>query len=115
MALQNGIGIDDYLALCEEIGMVPAITIRLQYGGADEVQEAADWVEYLNGDSKATQWGKLRASRGHSEPYNVTYWSVTAPLSIQIQTQIQCLSWLVLMMLSISLFIYYLSVSAAKC
>ena len=43
--LQNGIGIDDYLALCDRIGMQPAITLRMQFGDLDEVQEAADWVE----------------------------------------------------------------------
>ena len=30
--MENGIGIDDYLALCEETGLVPALAVRLQLG-----------------------------------------------------------------------------------
>ena len=47
--LADGIGIDDYLALCEAVGMVPAITLRLQFGSEAELREAADLVEYVNG------------------------------------------------------------------
>jgi alpha-L-arabinofuranosidase len=36
--MENGIGIDDYLALCDELNMVPAVTIRFQTGDAEEVQ-----------------------------------------------------------------------------
>lgn len=43
-ALENGIGIDDYLALCEKLNMVPAITISLQFGTADEVQVRSIYV-----------------------------------------------------------------------
>jgi alpha-N-arabinofuranosidase len=32
-------------------------------------------VEYCNG-SPRSQWGRLRAERGHAEPYNVRYWSL---------------------------------------
>lgn len=79
--MENGIGIDDYLALCEAVGYVPAITVRLQYATPEEVQEARDWVEYCNGNT-STVWGKVRASRGHPEPYNVRYWRVQNPFRI---------------------------------
>ena len=42
--MENGIGIDDFLALCKEVDLVPALTIRFQFGGPGEVQEASDWV-----------------------------------------------------------------------
>ena len=71
--MENGISTDDYLALCEYVGLVPAITIRFQMGQDADVQEARDWVEYVNGDV-STPYGALRAARGHPEPYNVTYW-----------------------------------------
>jgi hypothetical protein len=71
--MENGISTDDYLALCEYVGLVPAITIRFQMGTEEDVQEARDWVEYVNGDVD-TPYGALRAKRGHPEPYNVTYW-----------------------------------------
>ena len=64
------INTDDYLALCREIRAQPAITVRLGEGTAEE---AAAWVEYCNGPAN-TRWGKLRAQRGHPEPYEVKYW-----------------------------------------
>lgn len=73
--MENGVGIDDFMALCAEVGVIPALTIRFQFGGAVEVQEASDWVEYMNG-AASTTWGALRAERGHMKPYGVSYWSV---------------------------------------
>ena len=72
--LENGIGIDDYLALCERIGMKPAITVALQFGTDIELADAVDWWNYLNGDASSNSWAAERAKRGHSEPYNVKYW-----------------------------------------
>ena len=62
--------------------MVPSLTIRLQVGGSAETQEAADWVEYVNGAANST-WGRVRAARGHPEPYNVTYFYLGNEMSIQ--------------------------------
>jgi alpha-N-arabinofuranosidase len=74
--MENGISTDDYLALCEYTGLIPAITVRFQEGlpgpGGD-VEEARQWVEYVNGGVN-TPFGALRAARGHPEPYNVSYW-----------------------------------------
>lgn len=67
------IGTDEYMALCRELGCAPAITIR--YGGGGSPEEAAGWVGSCNGDT-ATRWGKVRAGRGHPEPYQVKYWFV---------------------------------------
>lgn len=66
------IGTDEFIALCRRIGAEPSITINVSVEGP---QEAADWVEYCNGGPETT-WGKLRAHRGHKEPYNVRYWSL---------------------------------------
>jgi alpha-N-arabinofuranosidase len=64
------INIDDYLALCREIGAQLAITVRL---GEGTPEEAAAWVEYCNG-AASTRWGKRRVQRGHPQPYAVKYW-----------------------------------------
>merc|ERR1712166_474469 len=61
--MENGIGVDDYMALVKRLQMVPSVTLRLQYGTQEEVQEAADLVEYLNGDAQTTKGGRLRALR----------------------------------------------------
>ncbi len=66
------IGTDEYIALCGELNCAPAITIRY---GEGSPEEAASWVEYCNGGVD-TYWGKIRADRGHPEPFQVKYWYV---------------------------------------
>ena len=63
---------DDFLALCQEIGAQPFITINPSWNTAEE---NAAWVEYCNGDVH-TPYGKLRAQRGHPEPHGVKFWSL---------------------------------------
>lgn len=82
--MENGIGIDDFLALCDEVGFRPALTIRFQFGQQIEVQEAFEWVEYLNGDASTT-WGALRAERGHPEPYKISYWYLGNEIGRQLR------------------------------
>ena len=66
------IGTDDFIALCREIGAEPFITLNPTWNSPEE---SAQWVEYCNGD-ETTPYGKLRAERGHPEPYNVQFWSL---------------------------------------
>ena len=66
------IGIDEFIALCREVGCAPAITMRLS---DNTPEDATAWVEYCNGAS-GTRWGKVRSDRGQSEPYNVRCWFV---------------------------------------
>ena len=66
------INTDDFIALCREIGAEPFITINPCW---NTPEENAAWVEYCNGDASAP-YGKLRAQRGHQEPYNVQLWSL---------------------------------------
>ena len=66
------INTDDFIALCREIGADPFITINPCW---NTPEENAAWVEYCNGDA-STPYGKLRAQRGHQEPYNVQLWSL---------------------------------------
>lgn len=65
-------GFDEYMAFCGRTGMSPQITVNFGSGTAGE---AADWVEYANGDA-STPYGALRAGNGHPEPYGVTLWEV---------------------------------------
>lgn len=66
------INTDDFIALCREIGAEPFITINIAW---NTPEENAAWVEYCNGD-ETTRYGKIRAERGHKEPYNVLLWSL---------------------------------------
>ena len=38
-------------------------------------EEAADWVEYMNG-SPNTRWGGIRAENGRRDPFRVQYWEL---------------------------------------
>ena len=67
------VGVDEYMALCRELGCRPCITVTM--GIPEGPQEAADWVQYCNG-SPETVWGKVRAARGHKEPYGVQHWCI---------------------------------------
>lgn len=66
------VGTDEHIRLCRLIRAEPMICVN---AGNGTPQEAADWVEYCNGSSE-TRWGRVRAERGHPEPYNVKVWEV---------------------------------------
>ena len=66
------INIDDFLALCREIGAEPYVTINPTW---NTPKESAEWVEYCNGDEN-TPYGRLRIERGYEKPYNVQFWSL---------------------------------------
>lgn len=65
-------GTDEFIALCKQLGVEPQICVNM---GTGTPEEAADWVEYCNGDVQ-TRMGALRASHGFPEPYGVKYWEV---------------------------------------
>ena len=66
------INTDVFIALCREVGAEPFITINPCWNTAEE---NAAWVQYCNGDC-STLYGRLRAERGHAEPYHVRLWSL---------------------------------------
>lgn len=66
------LNIDDYAAICRYVGAEMAFTVRLS---DNDPQDAADLVEYCNGDL-STPYGALRAARGYLEPYNVKTWYI---------------------------------------
>ena len=65
------LNIDDYAAICRYVGAEMEFTVRLD----TEPQDAADLVEYCNGDSSTT-YGALRIARGYPEPYTVKTWYI---------------------------------------
>jgi len=64
----NGFGIEDFLKFTEKAGFTAAFAINIEETAAD----AADMVEYLNGDI-STVWGAKRAANGHPESFKVKY------------------------------------------
>ena len=67
-------GSDEFIAFCRTIGAEPHVVVNVEGAGATP-EEAAAWVEYLNGppDSK---YGAMRAANGRREPYGVKTWEL---------------------------------------
>lgn len=68
------LGTDEYLALCERLHIEPSITVNVDGAGATP-EEAAAWVEYVNGPADS-KYGRMRAANGHPNPYGVTQWEL---------------------------------------
>ena len=68
----HDVGTDEFVDYCRLIGSEPVLTINMGTGSA---KEAAEWVEYCNGDV-STKFGAMRAANGHPEPYNIKTWFV---------------------------------------
>jgi hypothetical protein len=81
--MQNGPGIDEYILLTTRLNVIPAITFAIQFGSDEEIQDAKDLLEYLNGDASTTMWGAVRASRGFPQPYNVKLFYVGNEIDMQ--------------------------------
>jgi alpha-L-arabinofuranosidase len=72
-ALQpNDVGTDEFLTLCELLGVDAFISVNAGFGDA---HSAAELVEYVNGASSTAQ-GKLRAANGYPAPYKVKWWGI---------------------------------------
>ena len=72
-ALQpNDVGTDEFLFLCELLGVDAFISVNAGFGDA---HSATDLVEYVNGAAD-TPMGRLRAANGHPAPYNVKWWGI---------------------------------------
>jgi alpha-N-arabinofuranosidase len=72
-ALQpNDVGTDEFLTLCNLLGVDAFISVNAGFGDA---HSAAQLVEYVNGAAD-TPMGKLRAANGHPAPYHVKWWGI---------------------------------------
>jgi alpha-N-arabinofuranosidase len=68
----NHVGTDEWLRLCDLVGAEPLICVNAGNGSA---QEAAEWLEYVNG-AVTTPMGALRAANGQATPYGVKLWEI---------------------------------------
>jgi len=80
----DGLGLHEYLQLCEDLGTEPLLVIPLGVTGPNNsytapmsqvgewLQDALDAVEYANGPA-TSKWGALRAQQGHPAPFNVKF------------------------------------------
>jgi alpha-L-arabinofuranosidase len=72
----NDVGIDEFCQFCELTGVEPLVCLSF----SDGPQNAADLVEYCNGDAHAG-WGAKRVANGHPAPYGVKYWQIGNEIS----------------------------------
>ncbi len=68
----NSFGTHEFLDLCELLGAEPYICLNV---GSGTVQEAADWVEYVNSNNTSPMTN-LRKKNGRAKAWNVKYWAV---------------------------------------
>lgn len=77
----DGLGYDEYLQLCEDMGAAPLFVVNIGLGHnytftleetKQLVQDALDAIEYANGDA-TTEWGAKRIANGHAAPYNLKF------------------------------------------
>ena len=70
-----GFGTEEFLGLCRKLNAEPLIVLAAPGTNPEQVEYAMDWVHYLN-DPPTTEWGRLRASNGHPEPYGVKFFQI---------------------------------------
>ncbi len=68
----NSFGINEFLRLCELVQTEPHLCVNM---GSGTAEEAAAWVEYVNGPA-TSHWGARRAADGRPEPYGVRLWEI---------------------------------------
>jgi len=68
----NTFGTDEFIAWCRKIGAEPFICTN---AGTGTPEEMSDWVEYCNLRDMG-KYARMRINNGHTEPYNVKYWSI---------------------------------------
>ncbi|MFU1859650.1 alpha-N-arabinofuranosidase [Sphingobacterium sp. NGMCC 1.201703] len=68
----NSFGTHDFLNMCELLGAEPYLAGNV---GSGEVQELADWVQYVNFAGKSPM-SDLRRKNGRQEPWKVKFWGV---------------------------------------
>ena len=77
----DGLGYDEYLQLCEDLGAAPMYVVNVGLGHGYTiplqnldtlVQSTLDAIEYANGDA-STYWGAKRIANGHAEPYGIKF------------------------------------------
>jgi len=70
---ESTVGPDEYGQLLDKTGATGVVTTNFATGDA---QEAAEFVEYMNGKNRSSKWADLRAENGHTKPYGIPVWEV---------------------------------------
>jgi alpha-N-arabinofuranosidase len=69
----NSFGTNEFLNMCELLGAEPYLAVNVNTG---TVQEAVEWVQYVNHANGTSYLTDLREKSGRSKPWNVKYWGI---------------------------------------
>jgi len=69
----NSFGTNEFLQLCEMMGAEPYLAVNV---GGGTVQEAAEWVQYVNHANGTSDLTDIRERSGRTKPWHVKYWGV---------------------------------------
>ena len=69
----NSFGTHEFLEFCEMIGAEPYLAVNM---GGGTVQEAMDWVQYVNHANGASYLTDMRVQNGRTNPWKVKYWGI---------------------------------------
>jgi alpha-L-arabinofuranosidase len=69
----NSFGTHEFLEMCEMMGTEPYLATNM---GSGTVQEAEEWVQYVNHANGTSHLTDLRQKNGRSKPWHVKYWGI---------------------------------------
>jgi alpha-N-arabinofuranosidase len=69
----NAFGTHEFLELCEMLNAEPYLAVNM---GSGTVQEASEWVQYVNHANGSSLLTDMRKKNGRPAPWNVKYWGV---------------------------------------
>ncbi|MGZ3939925.1 MAG: alpha-N-arabinofuranosidase [Flavisolibacter sp.] len=69
----NSFGTNEFLDMCELLGADPYLAVNM---GGGTVEEAIDWVKYVNHPNGSSYLTDMRQKNGRAKPWNVRYWGV---------------------------------------
>lgn len=69
----NSFGTHEFLYMCELLGADPYLAVNM---GGGTVEEAVDWVKYVNHPNGSSYLTDMRQKNGRAKPWNVKYWGV---------------------------------------
>lgn len=69
----NGFGTHEFLDMCEMMNAKPYLALNM---GGGTVQEASDWVQYVNHPNGSSYLTDMRQQHGRTKPWGVKYWGV---------------------------------------
>src|SRR5579862_807671 len=77
-------GTEEFMELCRQLKTQPLVVLPATNTDPAQVEYAMNWVHYLN-DPPGTKWGKLRATNGHREPYDIKLFQIdNEPMNFEL-------------------------------